>query len=81
MSAAAVVKTALWTWKLKTTMHGHAHDLEGVKFYCDIQAALALMKNPVHHQRVKDIDVCHHFIVRANLARQFTNINNKIVRR
>jgi len=62
MSAAAAVKTALWTRKLKTTMHGDAHDIEGVKLYCDNQAALALMKNPVHHQRAKHIDVCHHFI-------------------
>ena len=62
MSAARAVKTALWTRKLKRTMHGDAHDLERVKFYCDNQAAPTLMKNPVHHQPAKHIDVCHNFI-------------------
>ena len=62
ISAAAAVKTALWTMKLKTTMHGDATELEGVKLYCENQAALALMKNPVYNQRAKHMDVCHHFI-------------------
>ena len=62
MSASAAVKTALWTRKLMATMHGDEESLQGVKLYCDNQAALALMKNPVHHQRAKHIDVCHHFI-------------------
>jgi hypothetical protein len=28
----------------------------------DNQGALALIQNPTNHQRVKHIDVCHHFV-------------------
>ena len=61
-SASAAVKTALWTRKLMPTMQGDEEGLQGVKMYCDNQAAHALMKNPVHHQRAKYSEVCHHFI-------------------
>ena len=33
-----------------------------VTLYCDNQGALALAKNPVHHQRSKHIDIKNHFI-------------------
>lgn len=62
MAAAAAAKTALWTRKLMATIQGGDERLQGTKLYCDNQAAIALMKNPVHHQRAKHIDVCHHFI-------------------
>ena len=34
----------------------------GVKLYADNQGAIALAKNPVHHQRTKHIDIKYHFI-------------------
>ena len=33
-----------------------------VKLYADNQGAIALAKNPVHHQRTKHIDIKYHFI-------------------
>lgn len=62
MSGAAAAKTALWARKLMATLLGSQQGALAVKMHCDNQAALALMKNPVHHQRAKHIDVCHHFI-------------------
>jgi hypothetical protein len=35
---------------------------EGAKIKTDNQGAIALIKNPVHHQRTKHIDIKHHFI-------------------
>ena len=35
---------------------------EAVLLYVDNQGALALAKNPVHHQRSKHIDIKYHFI-------------------
>ncbi|KAK3892691.1 hypothetical protein Pcinc_003483 [Petrolisthes cinctipes] len=37
-------------------------DKEAVSLYVDNQGALALAKNPVHHQRSKHIDIKYHFI-------------------
>ena len=34
----------------------------GVWLYADNQGAIALAKNPVHHQRTKHIDIRYHFI-------------------
>ncbi|CAL4086023.1 unnamed protein product, partial [Meganyctiphanes norvegica] len=34
----------------------------GVRLYADNQGAIALAKNPVHHQRTKHIDIKYHFI-------------------
>jgi hypothetical protein len=62
MAGAIAAKTALWTRKLMATIRGGDEKIQGTKLHCDNQAALALMKNPVHHQRAKHIDVCHHFI-------------------
>jgi hypothetical protein len=61
MAAAAAAKTALWMRKLMATMQD-GEDTQGIELRCDHQAALALMRNPTHHQRAKSIDVCHHFL-------------------
>lgn len=37
-------------------------DKEAVSLYVDNQGALALAKNPVHHQRSNNIDIKYHFI-------------------
>ena len=34
----------------------------GVTLYADNQGAIALAKNPVHHQRTKHIDIRYHYI-------------------
>ena len=34
----------------------------GVWLYADNQGAIALAKNPVHHQRTKHIDIRYHYI-------------------
>jgi hypothetical protein len=63
MAAAAAAKMALWLRKLMATMQDEGtQDMPGIELKCDNQAALALMHNPVHHQRAKHIDVCHHFL-------------------
>ena len=36
--------------------------ISGVRLYADNQGAIALAKNPVHHQRTKHIDIKYHFI-------------------
>ena len=35
---------------------------KGVKLYVDNQGAIALAKNPVHHQRSKHIDIRYHYV-------------------
>jgi hypothetical protein len=57
----AAAKTALWMRKLMATVQD-GEDTQGIELRCDNQAALALMRNPMHHQRAKHIDVCHHFL-------------------
>ncbi|KAJ9533216.1 hypothetical protein QJQ45_018360, partial [Haematococcus lacustris] len=58
MAAAAAVKEGLWLRKL-------LHDLElpdgNISIWCDNQAALKLLKNPIASNRSKHIDVHHHF--------------------
>ena len=47
--------------QLLTDMTGNKQT-KGVVLYCDNQGALALAKNPVHHQRSKHIDIRYHFV-------------------
>ena len=35
---------------------------KAVKVFADNQGAIALAKNPIHHQRTKHIDIRYHFI-------------------
>ena len=44
-----------------------------VKLYVDNQGAIALAKNPVHHQRTKHIDIRYHFI-RSEIANNNVDI-------
>lgn len=66
MAAAAAVKEALWLRKLMTDL---GYDIPTVNIYCDNQAALTLLKNPISSARSKHIDVVYHF-ARERVARK-----------
>ena len=55
---------------------------QGVELRCDNQAALALMRNPTHHQRAKHIDVCHYFlqerVARGEISSMFVPTNGML---
>nr|KYP68092.1 Copia protein [Cajanus cajan] len=38
--------------------------------YCDNRSAIAMAKNPVHHQRTKLIAIKYHFIREAEITKQ-----------
>ena len=38
--------------------------------YCDNKSAIAMAKNPVHHQRTKHIAIKYHFIREAETTKQ-----------
>ena len=40
----------------------NGREIQSVKLFGDNQGAIALAKNPVHHQRSKHIDIRYHFI-------------------
>jgi hypothetical protein len=70
MAAAAAIKEALWLRKLMTDL---ALSTGGpIQLYCDNQAALALLKNPILSQRSKHIDVIYHFARERVASREVT---------
>jgi hypothetical protein len=58
MSAAAAVKEALWLRKLLADFQV---DCSPVNIKADSQSAIKLLKNPIHSQRCKHIDIIYHF--------------------
>jgi hypothetical protein len=58
MAAAHAVKEALWLRKLMTDLD---RPNSSIKIFCDNQATIALLNNPVTSARSKHIDVLHHF--------------------
>jgi hypothetical protein len=60
IAAAAVVCEAVWLSRLLAELVGGA--VLAPKLKVDNKSAIALMKNPVHHDRSKHIDVKFHFI-------------------
>jgi hypothetical protein len=67
MSAASAVKEALWLRKLLSDFE--LMSSEPLLLYCDSQAALKLLVNPIVSVRSKHIDVLHHF-ARERVARK-----------
>jgi hypothetical protein len=61
MAAAQATKEALWLKKLMISF-GFGSQKIPIQMHCDNQAAIAVMKNPTSHQRVKHIDIQHHFV-------------------
>jgi transposase InsO family protein len=59
MAASHAAREALW---LRELLRELGHEQATTEIKCDNQGAIALVKNPVHHQRTKHIDVQHHFI-------------------
>jgi transposase InsO family protein len=66
MAAAHAVKEALWLRKLVTDLDRPS---SSIKIFCDNQATIALLNNPVTSARSKHIDVLHHF-ARERVARK-----------
>lgn len=60
MSITFAMQEANFLRQLYTDMKGY--DKGVVSLYVDNQGAIALAKNPVHHQRSKHIDIRYHFI-------------------
>ena len=59
MAAASATKEALWLRELMSTFNINMNS--PVEIFCDNQAALSLIKNPIMSQRSKHIDVIYHF--------------------
>ena len=66
MAAAYAVKEGLWLRKLMCDLLGQ--QAEVVTIFCDNQATISLLKNPISSVRSKHIDVLHHF-ARERVAR------------
>ena len=60
VAASSCVCHAIWLKELLKEIHLH-HD-EVIKICVDNKSAIALAKNPVHHERSKHIDTRFHFI-------------------
>ena len=60
VAAAAVAMQAVWLSRLIADIQGT--EAKSVKLLVDNKSAIALSKNPVHHDRSKHIDLRYHFI-------------------
>ena len=60
MALAAVAQEVKWIQQLLTELSVIAHINTVV--YSDNQAAIAISKNDIHHDRTKHIDIRHHFV-------------------
>ncbi|GJZ49260.1 retrovirus-related pol polyprotein from transposon TNT 1-94, partial [Tanacetum coccineum] len=59
VSLSACCAQVLW---MRTQLTDYGFYFEKIPMYCDSKAAIAISCNPVHHSRMKDIDVRYHFI-------------------
>ncbi|KAG6503366.1 hypothetical protein ZIOFF_035678 [Zingiber officinale] len=63
ISASVATSQAIWLRKILADL-GH-HQIEGTVLHCDNKSAIAMAKNPVHHNRTRHIALKHHFIRQA----------------
>jgi transposase InsO family protein len=60
MAIAATAQEVRWVQQLLYEIH-NTHPISTI-IYCDNQAAIAISKNDIHHERTKHIDIRYHFI-------------------
>jgi hypothetical protein len=60
VAAAAAATQGVWLRNLISDLTGRPP--EKFKLFVDNQSAIALVKNPVHHDRSKHIDIKYHYI-------------------
>lgn len=63
-------KEAIW---LRGLINELGFDQDQVEFYCDSQSAIALSRNPVHHEKTNHVDVKYNF-VRELVSEKFINV-------
>ncbi|KAG6516323.1 hypothetical protein ZIOFF_026782 [Zingiber officinale] len=63
ISASVATSQAIWLRKILADL-GH-HQIEGTVLHCDNKSAIAMAKNPAHHNRTRHIALKHHFIRQA----------------
>lgn len=63
-------KEAIW---LRGLINELGFDQDQVEIYCDSQSAIALSKNPVHHEKTKHVDVKYNF-VRELVSEKFIDV-------
>jgi len=61
MANTQVTKEAIWITKLMMDL-GYMEEKKMMVIRCDNQGAISLTKNPIHHARIKHINVQHHFV-------------------
>lgn len=62
MAISSTVKEIIWIQQVLQEITGNTVTMETPLLYCDNQAAIAISKNDIHHDRTKHIDISHHFI-------------------
>lgn len=63
-------KEAIW---LRGLINELGFDQDQVEVHCDSQSAIALSRNPVHHEKTKHVDVKYNF-VRELVSDKFINV-------
>ena len=60
MAVTTMACQAVWLRKLLSDFQQHKED--STTIFCDNKATISMTKNPIFHNRTKDIDIRHHFI-------------------
>nr|KYP60991.1 Retrovirus-related Pol polyprotein from transposon TNT 1-94 [Cajanus cajan] len=68
IAAAETTSQAIWLRRILEEMSEQQDRLTLI--YCDNKSAIAMAKNPVHHQRTKHIAIKYHFIREAETTKQ-----------
>lgn len=57
--------------------------MEATTIYDDNQTTIAMMKNPIYHNRTRHVETCHHFIselvTKDNIKVEYNNTNKQVV--